>query len=356
MFSRTTLEHHSTDMRQFIDFRASTLPSGMRIIEVYNSSGLSFTLLPDRAMDIWTAFYNGLPLTWISQGSPHLPDFGAPWLRQYNGGLLTTCGLSNAGDAETDTITGEHRGLHGDFTRLRAYQIEGESGWQGDQYRVKLTCYVAQTSLFGEQLRVKRTYSITLGEPVIDITDVVENRFDVPVPMMMLYHFNLGYPLVSEGAQLVLPGEHVYPCDAEARNGLAHWMEYSAATRGVNEQVFYHHLKHNGNNKTSVAIFNPEFGLQLEWDTTYAPYFTQWKNVRRNIYVSGIEPGNCIPEGLNAARANDRLVMLQPDETHTFHNQLRVLPNAAYIEQSCEQIRTLQTQGHLLTNGQFKGL
>jgi hypothetical protein len=62
------LRKHSVDMRQFIDFRESTLPNGMRIIDCYNSSGLTFTLLPDRGLDIWTAHYKGIPLTWISQG------------------------------------------------------------------------------------------------------------------------------------------------------------------------------------------------------------------------------------------------------------------------------------------------
>lgn len=70
LLTRDEVERHSLDMRQFIDFRQATLPNGMRIIEAYNSSGLTFTLLPDRGMDIWMAHYKGVPLTWISQGSP----------------------------------------------------------------------------------------------------------------------------------------------------------------------------------------------------------------------------------------------------------------------------------------------
>ncbi len=105
--TREEVERHSLDMRQFIDFRQATLPNGMRIIEAYNASGLTFTILPDRGMDIWTAHYNGVPLTWISQGSPHPADFGQSWLRQFNGGLLTTCGLTHVGPPEKDDISGE---------------------------------------------------------------------------------------------------------------------------------------------------------------------------------------------------------------------------------------------------------
>lgn len=34
-----SLEQYSVDLRQFIDFRTSTLPNGMRIVEAFNSSG-----------------------------------------------------------------------------------------------------------------------------------------------------------------------------------------------------------------------------------------------------------------------------------------------------------------------------
>jgi hypothetical protein len=345
MFSRDVLQDHALDMRQFIDFRESTLPSGARIVEVYNSSGLALTLLPDRAMDIWAASYNGQPLTWLSPGSPHAPDFGAQWLRQFNGGLLTTCGLSHAGQPETDDQTGEQRDLHGLFTRSRATGISIEAGWQGEQYIAELSCTVAQAALYGEQLRVRRTYRMTLGEPAIDLYDVVDNLDDVPVPLMLLYHFNVGYPLVRAGAQIAAPTAQVYPHDDTARAGLERWTEYDAAEPNYVEQVFYHHLKTGADGWATVALHNPDFGIELGWDTTYAPYFTQWKNIRRGIYVSGIEPGNCIPEGQNAARASGRLVRLERGETHRFHNQIRILPDAAAIAQSRERIAALGANG-----------
>lgn len=117
---------------------------------------------------------------------------------QYNGGLLTTCGLTHTGDAETHNITGEHRNLHGHFTRLGAYQIGIERSWRDEKYFLQLTCFISLSTLFGEQLRVKRMYQVTLGEPVITLTDCVENLYDVPTSLMLLYHFNLGYPLVRD--------------------------------------------------------------------------------------------------------------------------------------------------------------
>ena len=71
--TRATLEQHSIDLRQFIDFRHATLSNGMRVIDAHNSSGLTLILLPDRGLDIWAASYNGRPLTWISQARPIHP-------------------------------------------------------------------------------------------------------------------------------------------------------------------------------------------------------------------------------------------------------------------------------------------
>src|SRR5215207_122913 len=125
---RELIEKHSLDMRQFMDFRESTLPNGTRIIEAYNSSGLTFILLPDRGMDIWTAHYNGMPLTWIAPGSPHPPDYGKGWMSLFNGGLLTTCGLTHVGPAE------DGRDIHGNFSRQRAQITQIERSKDTDDF------------------------------------------------------------------------------------------------------------------------------------------------------------------------------------------------------------------------------
>ncbi|MBK8026895.1 MAG: aldose 1-epimerase family protein [Chloroflexi bacterium] len=326
MFSRSAIEAHSTDVRQFIGFRESTLASGQRVIDAYNSSGFTFTLLPDRGMDIHTAHWNGLPLTWMSQGSPIPADFSAAWLRLFNGGLLTTCGLLHAGAADVDPVTGEKRDLHGRYTRLGAYEIAARTFWEGERLVSELFCAVSENQMFGEQLRLERTYRMVVGEPSVTISDRVENRGDQPSPFMILYHFNVGYPLIRAGARLISPAGKVEPRDDAARPGFDRWPEYDGPIARYAEQVFFHTIAPK-NGMASVALVNDDFGLRVDWDPTSSPYFTQWKNVRQGIYVSGLEPANCLPEGQAAARANGRLVTLQPGEVHTFKNVLTLLPN-----------------------------
>ncbi|MBW7881376.1 MAG: aldose 1-epimerase family protein [Caldilineaceae bacterium] len=343
--SRAAVTQHSVDMRQFVDFRLATLPAGMRVVDAYNASGLTFTVLPDRGLDIWLAAYNGQPLTWISQGAPHSPDFGSPWLRLFNGGLLVTCGLRHAGQPETDERTGEVRDLHGDFTRLRAGNLRVQAGWQDDRYVATLTGEVAEAMLFGEQLRLTRTYRMVLGEPWLEIEDVVENLYDTPAPLMLLYHFNFGYPLVQQGVQLYAANSAVLPRDHHAHSGLHAWPLYQSATPRHAEEVFFHQMVVGEDGTALAALAGPDFGVQLEWDTTHAPYLTQWKNYRPGIYVCGVEPGNCVPEGQNRARQTGRLAVLEPGEARRFHSRLTVLPDSDAVASMQRRVEALRTAG-----------
>ena len=343
LFDLQTLRQHSVDMRQFMDFRQSTLPNGMRIIEAYNGSGLTFSILPDRGLDIWTAHYNGLPLTWISQGSPHPPDFGQVWLRQFNGGLLTTCGLTHVGSPEKDDETGEQRDFHGDYTRLRAPSVSVDTLDNGAKIVLRGT--VAEQVLYGWQLRLERQYTLTLGVPEIVIEDVVTNLADEPAPLMLLYHCNFGYPLVSAGTRLATASVNAHPGNPAAQNGVTNWPQYAAATPDYDTDVYFHHLKADENGETEVALYRENFGLALRWSTRQQPYLTQWKNTRQGIYVNGVEPGNCVPEGRNRARANGRLEMIAPGAVRRFGLRLTVLGDGEAVARSINRIYRLRETG-----------
>lgn len=345
--TRQVLERHSHTMRQFIDFRQTTLPNSTGIIEATNSSGLSFTILPDRGLDIWTAAYNGLPLTWISQGAPYAPDFGQSWLEQFNGGLLVTCGLTHVGPPEVDSITGERRDIHGKYSRLRALHVGVRTlGWDGDRYTLELSGVLAEVGWFPQQLRLERTYSMTLGAPRIDISDRVTNVGDTLTPLMVLYHFNFGYPVIAAGTELHTPYESVRPRDDPARAGYDGWPVYEAPQALYAEQVFFHHVKRTANDPTvPAALIRGDGGLLLEWNSDELPYLTQWKNIRQGGYVCGVEPGNCIPEGQNAARASGRLRLLAPGESQTFSCALSVLPDANAVSAARARIDSLRMGG-----------
>ncbi len=342
------LRVHSRDLRAFADARLSTLPDGQRIIDTYNATGFALTLLPDRGLDIWNARFQGRPLTWLSPGSPHPPKTGQTWLQAFNGGLVVTCGLTHAGPHEIDPKTGDHRPMHGHYTFLRADDLTLR---RDDSGAVEIGGTVWESSLFGPQVALRRTLRLPFDAPLLTIHDVVTNHGDTPAPLMLLYHVNLGYPLVRQGAEMVT-ASRVIPRDAESRKGFETWSIYDAPQPNYAEQVFFHQII-SEDGQASAGIVNEDFGLALEWDTDALPYLTQWKNTRLGRYVCGIEPGTCLPEGQTPARDHHRLLLLSPGESRHVNLTIRVLPDQAAVGAFRAEVAARQSAGTRISDSIF---
>jgi len=330
--SRRTLARHALAPEQFAGARRSTLDDGARLIHLYNAAGLCVDVLPDRGLDLWRASYRGLPLTWLSPNAPRRPDAGAHWLDLFNGGLLTTCGLRHAGPAEEDDRTGETRSLHGGYTNLAAGDVDAGGAWNGDAYLVRVRGRTVESRLFGPQIELVREITLPHDAPVLEVRDEVTNLGDEPQPLMLLHHVNLGYPLVREGARLSLAAGATVPRDEVALSGAERWDVYEAAQPRWAEQVFFHAVASDADGWSRLVAGTDDLALELSWDARSAPYVTQWKNTREGIYVSGVEPGNCLPEGQNRARAAGRLDTLEPGACRTFRLRFRVLAGAPVSE------------------------
>jgi hypothetical protein len=336
---RRGLEAYSSDLRQFADIRLITLDDGaergVRAAEVRTGSGFDFTVLLDRGLDIGTATYRGVPLAWHSgTGAAHPSRYepgGMGWLRTFHGGLLALCGMTQAGwaDPAVDDETGEILGLHGRVNTLPAYDVRiertpGEAAWS-----LRLHGTVDEVVLFGHKLRLERTFEFTAGEAAVHITDRVRNFGGQPAPLMMLYHCNLGFPIVSPDSRILSPaavaGLPITPRDAAAEPGRDTWMNMDEPTAGYAEQVFFHTVP-QGVPLVTASITNPKLGLGVafDFDPATLTHLTEWKQMGFGDYTVGIEPANCLPEGRTKARANGRLRTLAPGETETFRLTIRI--------------------------------
>jgi hypothetical protein len=110
--------------------------------------------------------------------------------------------------------------------------------------------------------------------------------------------------------------------------------------------VYFHHVKADGRGETQILLRNGDFGFLVRWDTAALPYFTQWKNTRQGHYVSGVEPGNCIPEGQNSARNSGRLQLLAPGARVSTSVHLSVVEGAA-VAAARQRIEALGANGTL---------
>ena len=350
-FTRRELEGYVGDMRQIADVRLATLDDGpergVRVADVRTGGGLDFTVLLDRGMDIGTTIYNSLPIAWQSGTGAQHParhePIGTGWLRTFHGGLVCTCGLTSAGGVAATPIdpeNGETLGLHGRISHIPAHDIRIERRWtDDDQWSIAISGTIDEISIFGYRLRLERTIEIVPGEPLLAIQERVRNMGGVPAPLMLLYHCNFGWPIVSPESEIFSPAWTVTPRDEAAQAGVNNWNRIDPPTPGYAEQVFFHDLKSgpdtdSQNGLLSAAILNRPLGLGVEmrFDPKTLPYLTEWKQMGFGDYTVGLEPGNCLPEGRVAARENKRLRMLAPGETESFTLAFRILTSRAEVD------------------------
>jgi hypothetical protein len=152
---------------------------------------------------------------------------------------------------------------------------------------------------------------------------------------MMLYHINLGWPLLDDGAGVHLNARSMKPRDAEAEKGAASAARMPTPMAGYKEQVFYHDLIAEDNGFASAVLENRKLGLGLfvRYRQEELPKFIQWKMAAEGEYVLGFEPANCLVEGRAKERERGTLQFLEPGETREFLVHIGVLDGNTQIDQ-----------------------
>ena len=349
-WTRRELMKHVGSLSQLGGVRMSTLQNGtahgVRIAEFETGTGFSFNVLLDRAMDIGAAKYRGASLVWESTTGPAHPAYfereGLGWLRTFHGGLVTTCGLTYAGAPCTDE--GQSLGLHGRISHAPASNVWADGAWRGDEYEMWVRGRMRETVVFGENLTLTRRISTRLGESRLVIRDLVANEGFQSTPHMVLYHCNFGFPLLSEGSELIAPSKHVAPRDQIAAAGLDAHSRYEAPIEDYQEQCFYHDMAADDDGFVTLLLVNRAFdggwglGIYLRYRQAELPSFIQWKMVGAGTYVTGLEPANCPVEGRDKVRARGNLQFLEPGEQREYMVEIGVLAGNAEIDEVVAKI------------------
>jgi len=290
---------------------------GMRTADVWTGSGLRFSVLLDRGLDIGPAEFCGVPLAWLhpALGTPALHEpAGYGWLRTFGGGLVTTCGLTHFGQPEQDGA--EALGLHGRISHIAAHQVRTSAEWQGDDYLLTVEGLVRQSALFGENLLLHRRITTRLGATSFVVEDCVRNEGHRPAPHMLLYHCNLGFPLVSPESRLEVDDVSVRPRDAAAAAGIDDHTRFGPPVPGYQEQVFFHTPRPGPDGLVTASIVNPEMGLgaYVRYRAAELPALSQWKMMGAGEYVCALEPCTVHETPRSLLRREGRLKLLEPGE------------------------------------------
>ncbi len=288
---------------------------GMRVLNVRNGKGLEFTISADRAGDISRLTFKGDNFSYFAPCGYVSPEYydgkGAGFLKSFTAGFFTTCGLTAVGSPCTDN--GEELPLHGTVSNIPCENIYHfiENG------EIHIKAVVRDAALFAHKLILEREYICPLDKNVIYVTDKIKNIGSEETPLEVLYHCNMGYPLLSENAEVKIPASKVEPRDEHAREGIETCLVMEEPQKGYQEMCFYHALS----GAPTVSIFNKDIGkgLNMSFDTSELNCFTEWKMMGEHEYVLGLEPGNCYPDGRDVMRAKGLLEFLKPGEEKVHH-------------------------------------
>lgn len=298
---------------------------GVRAWQVRTGGGLRFAVRLDRGLEISEAEYLGVPYGWETGVGPAHPRSigGGPdrWLKLYAGGLMTLGGLDQIGEPCTDQ--GQHYGLHGEVALLAAHDCGYRVDWQ--EREIRLWGTLRQGTPTRECLQLRREIVAPIGGSSIEIIDRVSNEGHQEAAHMILYHLNLGYPLLDVGSRFVAPIMSSHGWDAASE---AH-LSFSRTVPEMNgeEYVFGHQVTARDGWATA-ALVNERLGeggsfCAVRWRTDTLPFLWQWLSLRRGTWVMGIEPANGDIGGRKLSRERKTLCQLAPGEVVQHRVQLR---------------------------------
>lgn len=300
---------------------------GLRVIDIDNGSGLFVTLLEGRCLDIASVKYKGVNISFLAKAgyldSSQCNELSGEFVRYFYGGMLTTCGLSNFGpDSEKD---GAVLPVHGRIGITPASDVSAKVDW--DNGVIKVSGDMTQAALFGQNLTLHRVITIPLFDGDINIKDTVINNGFTDEDMMILYHFNFGYPMLSEHLKISVDHKKVEPRDDIAATGIEKWDTFEEPTAGRPEEVFYHYPTKGDDGLTRVKLINDNLNIeaQITFNTDELPELVQWKSMMSGDYALGIEPATARVGGYHVEKEAGRVITLAPDESRTFHLTLSLM-------------------------------
>lgn len=252
---------------------------------------------------------------------------------------MVTCGLSNVGAPCEDQ--GERLGRHGRISATPAECVSADGRWEGDEYDLVIRGRMRQAAFWGENLSLTRRISTRLGSSMLRIDDEVENLDFNPIPLMFLYHVNLGFPILSEGSTLLIPAKKVVPMEASIDPKT--FDQFHPPMSEASSQVFYHDVASDPKGRVMAALINEKLsiGLKIQYDKNQLKNLVQWKMLGQGAYVLGIEPANCHVEGRARERERGTLEFLQPGGKRNFYLELGVLESASELKEIKEKIESL---------------
>ncbi len=327
------------------------LSDGVEVLEV-NTGAVRAMILPTRGMSLWYLEANRTRIGWESpiQGPVHpslVPLWdpsGLGWLEGFDE-LFVRCGLESNGAPEHDESGKLRYPLHG-----RIGNIPADSLWlEFDEAsgRLEIIGEMFESRLFFKRLKLRSRLRFTAGRADVEILDDVTNLASTPTTVQMLYHINVGEPLLSAGAEVQASVAELAPKDGLSASEIENWHKVGEPQSGYTERVYFGRMHDGevGEAATMIQSAKRDIGLGVTYRTATLPYFVFWKNTaaKEAGYVVGLEPATNLPNTKSFEQEQGRVITIQPGDTVPFRVALHPLGDVDAVDQFADRIANLCT-------------
>ena len=246
---------------------------GIRAIEV-NNGVLRFVLNESKALDIMQLWHKGENVSFISKNG--FTKRETPFSGRFEGGMLYTVGLDSAGGRQGFET-------HGSFHLIPAEVISCFC----DEKKIEVVAEINDTALFGKNLKVIRKIKTEVGSETVTIEDELINCGTKNENFCLLYHVNLGYPMLDETAEILFDGAKVTPRTSLAAKEIKNLHSFLKPLYNKEERCYFIE-----NEAPCVTVVNKKTGktFTLTYSKDTLPKTVLWQSNASGDYALGIEP------------------------------------------------------------------
>lgn len=266
-----------SNFQQVASIRRYTLTEGrekgLDVLDCDNGK-IRFLLNVSKACDIMQLYHEGQNMSFVSKNGFTKREIS--FLKRFEGGMLYTCGLDSVGGRDGYE-------LHGTLHNIPAEIIRAECNENG----IIVEAIIRDTALFGKNLALKRKIFTEIGGDSITLEDTLCNIGYKEEEYCLLYHINVGYPMLDNGAKVIADVESYTPRTAWAKQNAATMYVMSDAVPNQDETCYFLKL-----NKPEISFINEKLAkkLTVSYSGDTLPHFVEWKSMASGDYALGLEP------------------------------------------------------------------
>lgn len=271
------MDERISEFAQVASLRRYTITEGrgkgLDVIDC-DTGKIRFLLNVNKACDMMQLYHKGQNMSFISKNG--FMQREVPFAARFEGGMLYTCGLDSVGEREGFD---EHGSIHNTPAEiLRAECNEQE---------IVVEAVIRDTEICGKNLVIRRKITAPVSGDSVSVKDVLTNESYRDENYCLLYHVNLGYPLLDEGAKIVADTDTCQPRTPWAQKNIDTAYQITAPTPNMEETCYYLEPK-----SSKVSLVNEKIGraFTVSYSGDTLPSFLAWKSMASGDYAVGLEP------------------------------------------------------------------